>query len=152
MYKTYCLHPQGYSSAPSMFNRGCLRKEISLSFAILGQTRHQGTMVATCTEIAIYVLSKNEIFQSVMQTAQDCNVNVLIETPVLKQNLFYRVDCTNHNFDCGAILYCFDLPNCIYFVETQAKQEYTTENQQYSIEGKKFLSRNGEQSGTNNGR
>ena len=24
MYKTYCLYPQGYSSAPSMFNRGCL--------------------------------------------------------------------------------------------------------------------------------
>ena len=24
MYKTYCLYPQGYSPAPSMFNRGCL--------------------------------------------------------------------------------------------------------------------------------
>ena len=55
MYKIYQLYPQGYSSAPSMFNRGCLlafkrqargfqHKEISLGFTILGQTRHQSTM------------------------------------------------------------------------------------------------------------
>ena len=48
IYKTYCLFPQGYSSAPSMFNRGYLlafkrqaiNKEISLGFTILGQSQH----------------------------------------------------------------------------------------------------------------
>ena len=55
MYKTYCLYAQGYSSAPSMFNIGCLlafkrqasgfqHKEIFLGSTILGQTQHQGTM------------------------------------------------------------------------------------------------------------
>ena len=78
MFKTYSLYPQGYSSAPSMFNRGCLlafkrqasgfqHKEIFLGSTILGQTRHQGTMNGpylikkpNCKKIPLYDASNTK--------------------------------------------------------------------------------------------
>ena len=70
MYKTYCLCPHGYSSAPSMFNRGCFLtfqrqargfqpKEICLHFTTHGQTRHQGTMFLT------FNTKSNEILRTI---------------------------------------------------------------------------------------
>ena len=87
MYKTYCLYPQGYSSAPSMFNRGCLlafkrqargfqHKEMFLRFTILGQTRHQGTMVwstqFTCVYNFGYVASSST--ETVLMTNEKLNL------------------------------------------------------------------------------
>ena len=60
MDKIYYLYPQGYSSVPSMFNRGCLlafkRQARGFSikkfaFTIYGQTRHQGTMTRHLQQI-----------------------------------------------------------------------------------------------------